>query len=367
MRLTKTSLTLLAIISLLILAERFLPNWVSHMWPIITAGWLFLLLSERVILLFQKINIHRQMEKQFYLGSSARVTYSITNRNKYPVRLWTEETPVDQLLSNKHTHEWNLSAGQQQQQYMSIKPVALGNTSFTQIKATVLGRLALAWWTRYIKLPQTVEIQPECRTTCKPDKLAHNDFSQQIDLPAYSSITLVVNTSRLNQLVSGDLRRVDHYINACIKLASRALAAHRTVHFIVYDDQVRLLTHGIKHIQQLNNVFASLPQATTTMTDADHRCVLPHLGKIHQPGLLLWYTDLDDVQNTIELEKIIQPLKQRFKVLVYNLLTSEKNLMGEELVNHCRSPYHKLEILKQQQWRASQQILQRAGIASIAS
>ena len=367
MRLTKTSLLILAIISLMALVDHFQPGWQHPVWPLLAATWLLLLLCERMMLWFQKVGLERRVQQHLYLGRRASIVYCVINHDKYPLRLITEEIMPRSIKTQHKTLTWNLYARQHMEQATAVTPLAPAMQSFTKIRLKILGRLALAWWPRSITVPQTVNIVPDYRATPEPVRPEPNVLTAS-NLHAYQSVTLVLNAGHLNQLVSGDLRRIDRYINASSRLAHRALTAHRSLNVIIYAQEIKMVMRDIKTLPQLGKLFTRLQHELKTDEVAVHRCVLPQLERIQQPGLLLWFTDLDDTESNIELVQIVTRIKQRFKTQVYNLLAEEMALLDTDLTKkHCGA-YHKLAILTlQQRWRGSRQMLQRAGIPVVAA
>jgi len=368
MRLTKTSLAILGVISLLALAEYFPHNWQTPIWPLLAATWLFLLFCEQTLLWFQKIKLERRLDRPLYLGTPTSVDYHLTNRDKYPVRLLTQELLPPTVTAKQNTLEWNLGAHESLTQSIRVTPLTLAPAPFSRIRLKILGRLALAWWTRDIPMPHTVDVLPEYRTT--PTNTRHTpDVGTTLSrLRTYRSVTLVLNAGYLNQLVSGDLRRIDHYINACTRLAYRALNAHRTLNIIIYAKEIQLIMREVKTPTQLGELFNRLQHDINADDAADHRCVFPQLDRISQADLLVWYTDLDDADKNIELAKMLTHYKQRFDIQLYSLQASEAVILNEELRIHRRHPYHQLEIRTlQHQRRASREILQRAGIPVISA
>ena len=368
MRLTKTSLLILAIISLMALADYFQPGWQHPVWPLLAAAWLLLLLCERMMLWFQKVGLERRVQQHLYLGRRASIVYCVINHDKYPLRLITEEVTPRSIKTQQKTLTWNLCARERVEQATAVTPLSPAMLSFTTIRLKILGRLALAWWPRAIAMPQTVQVVPDYRATPEPRRHEPDGLMTASHLHAYQSVTLVLNAGYLNQLISGDLRRFDHYLNACSRLAYRALTAHRALNIIIYAQEIKMVMRDIKTLPQLGVLFTRVQHEMKGVDVAVHRCVLPQLERIHQPGLLLWFTDLDDTESNIELAQIVTRSKQRFKIQVYNLLAEEMALLDADLTKKRCGAYHKLEILTlQQHWRGSRQMLQRAGIHVVAA
>lgn len=367
MRLTKTSLAILGIISLLALAEYFPHNWQTPFWPLLAAAWLFLLFCERILLWFQKIKLERRLDRPLYLGTATSVDYHLTNRDKYPVRLLTQELLPPTLTTKQNRLEWNLGARESLSQSITVTPITLAPAPFSRIRLKILGRLALAWWTRDMLLPHSVDVVPEYRTLPTNTRHAPDACMTPSRLRSFRSVTLVLNAGYLNQLVSGDLRRIDHYLNACTKLAYRALGAHRSLNIIIYTNEIQLMLREVKTPAQLGEFFDRLQDSINANDAADHRCVLPQLDRISQAGLLLWYTDLDEAERNIELAQILTHYRQRFDIQLYSLQASEAVILNEVLRKHRRHPYHQLEIRAlQQQRRASREMFQRAGIPVVS-
>ena len=366
MRLTKTSLAILFIISLAA-ADQFLSGWQNHTWPLLAATWLLLLLAERSMLWRQKISVQRRLNQYLYMGRPASITYCLTNHATYPVRICTQDMLPSSLQTEKKCLQWNLCAQQQIQQVSTATPVAPAELTFTHLRLMILGRLALAWWPRNLAIPQTVKVVPDYRGTSNLTRRAAKDFLSASKLHAYQSVTLVLNAGYLNQIVSGDLRRIDHYLNACSRLAYRALTARRALNIIIYGNELKLVMRNVNTLAQLGRFFTRLRHIDTESM-ANHRCVLPQLASIHQPGLLVWYTDLDETQSNLDLAKILTQAKQRFAVQVSSLVARESALLDTDLnKRHC-SPYHKLEILTtQQQWEDSRQLLRRVAIPVVSA
>ena len=174
----------------------------------------------------------------------------------------------------------------------------------------------------------------------------------------------MINRDQVNQLVSDGLRRIDHYLNHCSAVAYQALRTHRIVNFIVYDQEPVLMQTGVQGLEKLSIFFDQLENIQYKPAEiANHRCLIDCLSKLTWPGLLIWYTDLDDASQTCELENICRLFKQSFEIVFYNCMTTETALLDNDIEQHCRSPYHKLSVLDlKQAWQNSRRLLHRAGI-----
>lgn len=364
MRLTKTSLVTLGIIVLLAVIGAKLDNWMSYSWPLITSVWMILLLVERGMLFTHKPEIQRLVRTPLYLGQTSQIQYIVKNTGRRPIRLRSIEYLPSCMDTKAQLSHWNLATHEKKSQHIEFKVIGTGTITLNKIHAILLGSLGLAWWDRDFSVLQTIRLLPDYRPGDRGVHSGVTDINLHLPMYHFPSITLVINNDQLNQLTVNGLRRIDRYINHGTAIACQAINAHQPVNFVVYDQTPTLVTTGIRTLPELGRLFARINEVKPgTDSSANHRSVLPVLDKLSDSGLLIWYTDFDDAHQVDELARIAKVLKQHCHIVFYDHIASESALLDEDLLQNCRSPYHKLAVMDiKQQWHSARRLLQNSDL-----
>jgi len=364
MRPTKTSLVILGTIVLLALTDAWLDNWMSHVWPLAAATWILLLLVEGGMLALQPILIERDLPDHLHLGQSVDIHYRVRNIRRLPLRMRTRDTLHPYFDGDRVSLDWSLAAHETQAQSSRYKIVGSGKIQLNNINASILGRLSLAWWDRNIAVPKSVRLDPDYRAGDTPVETGHSSDADDVSVQNYSSVTLVINCAPASELTIDGLRRIDEYVNHCTALACQAIHAHRMVNIILYDQKPLVVMLGLDSFPALQEFFSRFRQIESqARLMANHHCISDCLDKLITPGLLIWYSDLDDARQTAELAKIVRVLKLRFDVHLYDRVATETSVLDKDLREHCRSAYHTLAVSNiKHMWQLSRRLLRQQNI-----
>jgi uncharacterized protein (DUF58 family) len=334
-----------------------------HIWPLIAAIWLLLLFIERSLAYFQHVSIERSMNDILYLGQTTNILYRVMNQSSHPVRL--------RLMEHLGTHfdipsislEWNLSGRDSLTLPVQLRSTTIGNVVLKNISASVLGRLSLAWWDHHFQIEAAARVIPDFRSPGLSHQLYPRCKSQKLPLHLHNAITLVINADEHNQLEVKGLRRSDSYLNHAMSVARQAFRAHRPVNILVYAHEILIELQGLRHLKELRKFWSRLDDLNKLeCLTADHRVILKHVDHSPGNGLLIWYTDLDGAVQSSQLADITQLLKRRYSVILFNMIATETALLEQDILENCRSPYHRLAVMdKKHQWAMAKGVLQRAG------
>ncbi len=304
MKPTKTSLFILTLCFVLALLEFILENRFFSFWSILLAGWILLVIIERGMLAFNRIECSRRLRSTLFLGTPCTWTYQCHNRNRYPVRLLSRDQLPAHLQVSEPSRAWNLLAGQTESQPVTVLPLQPGKYSLQQIELNILGRLALFWWPRQIRASQNVNVKPARIKT----STSHPS----------SQLTLVIDLGQRSEYAYPSVSRLNRYINQAFSLAQTRLQQHKPVHVICYDSDIRLRLLNVRTGFELNRLLQFFESHSPAEQTSNHLLVARTLLSLRVTGQLFWFTDLDDISLYRHVQQPLRILRQRHEINIIN-------------------------------------------------
>ena len=262
-----------------------------------------------------------------------------------------------------------------------LTALSLGEMQFNTLQARVLGVFGLVWWRRTLPAAARTCVVPQSLTQAERRQFtrAQGEVAQQrsvgqgleliairdyqagdpprsIDWKASArsgnelkvrvlsvdqnlELTILLDVGRRSRLVTGQMRRLDHYVNLCSRLAQVALSANDTVHVLAYAQHpVAELYHlrGQRGIQRLHRTLSGLSvQAGDSDPSAAASVVLRRLPR---RTLLVCLGDTESPPTVQSLLRALHLLRRKHLPLVACLDDPELLALTRAQSDHWRAP-----------------------------
>ncbi len=349
---------LIALTALLALAG----TWTDE--PAFTTAWLYpatLLLAglavEAWYLRGTRVTVRMRFDEGLRLGRPARGAFAFEHNRRRRVALQYVRAWPAAFLAREETRIVELAPEQETADAAQFVPVRLGAGRLGDVPARLLGRLALAWWTRRLARDAGYAVAPDSLTRgagAKPGEAAgetprrlpgsglellqlrdyaRGDALSRIDWKAtarrgtlvsreYSEaqhleILIVIDAGRGSRVRAGVLDRLGLYANVAARLAEHAVSVEDRVGLLVYADRVLGAfppDRGMRAVSRLRRSLEHLEsdrgESNPVMAAMQARKLLRHRG------LVVWLTDLAEPARNEQLAQALRALVPRHQPIV---------------------------------------------------
>jgi uncharacterized protein (DUF58 family) len=236
-------------------------------------------------------------------------------------------------------------------------PILLGAGRFSPVRARILGRFSLAWWSRDLPQETPFTVAPDSlprgvravagesagdtprrlpgagfellqlRDYVSGDALSRIDWkatarrgaliAREYSEAQHLEILLVIDAGRGSRVRAGDLDRLGLYANVAARLAEHAVSVEDRVGVVVYADRVlsaSLPDRGLRAVTRVRRALETLEsdrgESNPLVAAIQVRRLLRHRG------LVVWLTDLAEPGRTEQLTQALQALVPRHQPIV---------------------------------------------------
>jgi uncharacterized protein (DUF58 family) len=285
-----------------------------------------------------------------------------------------------------------------------ILPLRLGAGRFGDVPARLLGRFALAWWTRALPQNQPFTVAPDSvpggarpvagesagetprrlpgvglellqlRDYVAGDALSRIDWkatarrgtlvSREYSEAQHLEILLVVDAGRASRARAGVLDRLGLYANVAARLAEHAVSIEDRVGLLVYADRTLSACMPDRGIRAVARLRRSLETLESNRGESDPIAAAIHVRRLlHHRGLVVWLTDLAEPARNDELMQALKALVPRHQPIVAAPHAAEIARFAGSAAREWRDPAISLAAREHQQ-RAQLQVanLRQRGI-----
>ncbi len=371
---------LLALTALLALAG----TWTDE--PAFASAWLFpvtVLLAglavEAWYLRGTRVSVRMRFDEALRLGRPARGAFAFEHNRRRRLALQYVRAWPEALAARDEVRLVDLVPGQETADAAELVPVRLGAARLADVPARLLGRLALAWWTRSLPRDVKFSVSPDSLTRgarAKPGEAAgetprrlpgtglellqlrdyaRGDALSRIDWKAtarrgelisreYSEaqhleILIVIDAGRASRVRAGVLDRLGLYANVAARLAEHAVSVEDRVGLLVYADRVLGAfppDRGLRAVSRLRRALERLDgergESNPVLAAMQVRKLLRHRG------LIVWLTDLAEPMRNEELAQALRALVPRHQPIVAAPHAAEIARLADAQAKDWRDP-----------------------------
>jgi len=351
-----------------------------------------------------RLTVRMQLDSRLKLGRAASGAFVFAHDRRRELQLQYARVVPPALRQTRDVRTIELPPADEFRDPLELLPLRLGAGRFDAVPARLLGRFALAWWSR--ELPQ------DARFTVAPDSVPHGaravagesagetprrlpgvgvellqlreyvsgDALSRIDWKAtarrgsliareYSEaqhleILIVIDAGRTSRVRAGALDRLGLYANVAARLAEHAVSVEDRVGLLVYADRVLtacLPDRGARAVTRLRRALETLE---TERGESNAVAAAIHVRQLlRHRGLVVWLTDLAEPARNEELMQALKALVPRHQPIVAAPHAAEIARLADAPAREWRDPAISVAAREHHE-RAQRQmaILKRRGI-----
>jgi uncharacterized protein (DUF58 family) len=354
--------------------------------PAFASAWLFpafLLLAglalEAWYLRGTRLDVRLRLDDRLKLGQPAQAAYAFEhNRGRAQVLQYARVLPAG-IRQLGDVREIELPPAGEFRDPVSLLPVRLGRAPFDDVPARLLGRFALAWWSRNLPQAGTLSVAPDhlprgarpvagesvgetprrlpgvgvellqLREYAPGDALSRIDWkatarrgaliAREYSEAQHLEILIVIDASRASRVRAGDLDRLGLYANVAARLAEHVVSAEDRVGLLVYGGRTPIACtpdRGVRAVTRLRRALESLEpdrgEPDPVAAALQVRRMLRHRG------LVVWLTDLAEPARNEMLLQAARALVPRHLPILAAPHAAEIARLAQAPARHWRDP-----------------------------
>jgi len=351
-----------------------------------------------------QVTLRMRVDDGLKLGRRAAGAFGFTHNRNRELTLQYARVLPPALRQNTDVRSVELPPEDELLDPAEILPLRLGAGRFGDVPARLLGRFALAWWTRALPQNQPFTVAPDSvpggarpvagesagetprrlpgvgvellqlRDYVAGDALSRIDWkatarrgtlvSREYSEAQHLEILLVVDAGRGSRVRAGELDRLGLYANVAARLAEHAVSIEDRVGLLVYADRTLsacMPDRGIRAVARLRRALETLE---SDRGESDPIAAAIHVRRLlHHRGLVVWLTDLAEPARNDELMQALKALVPRHQPIVAAPHAAEIALLAAGAAHEWRDPAISLAA-REHQRRAQLQVasLRQRGI-----
>ncbi|MEO8017000.1 MAG: DUF58 domain-containing protein [Pseudomonadota bacterium] len=301
--------------------------------------------------------VRMRVEDRLKLGRPANGAFAFAHNRNRELTLQYARVLPPALRQSTEVRRVDLPPGEELLDPTALLPLRLGAGRFGELPARLLGRFALAWWTRALPQNQPFTVAPDSvpggarpvagesagetprrlpgvgvellqlRDYAVGDALSRIDWkatarrgalvSREYSEAQHLEILLVVDAGRSSRVRAGALDRLGLYANVAARLAEHAVSIEDRVGLLVYADRTLsacMPDRGVRAVARLRRSLEILEsdrgESNPVAAAIQVRRLLRHRG------LVVWLTDLAEPARNEELMQALKALIPRHQPIV---------------------------------------------------
>ncbi len=335
--------------------------------PAFSGAWLFpafLLLGglavEAWYLRGTRLSVRMQADARLKLGRPAAAAYAFEHNRGRDLRLQYARVLPPVLRQSDEVREIELPAGAEMLDPVTLLPLRLGASRFGEVPARLLGRFALAWWTRNLPQDRAFGVAPDSlprgpraiagesagetprrlpgsgvellqlREYVSGDALSRIDWkatarrgslvSREYSEAQHLEILVVIDAGRASRVRAGVLDRLGLYANVAARLAEHAVSVEDRVGLLVYADgplAACLPDRGVRAVTRLRRALEMLDTEHTERGESNPLAAAIQVRRmLRHRGLVVWLADLAEPARNDQLLQALKALVPRHMPIV---------------------------------------------------
>jgi uncharacterized protein (DUF58 family) len=351
-----------------------------------------------------QVTLRMRVDDGLKLGRRAAGAFGFTHNRNRELTLQYARVLPPALRQSTEVRSLELPPENELLDPAEILPLRLGAGRFGDVPARLLGRFALAWWTRALTQNQPFTVAPDSvpggarpvagesagetprrlpgvgvellqlRDYVAGDALSRIDWkatarrgtlvSREYSEAQHLEILLVVDAGRGSRVRAGVLDRLGLYANVAARLAEHAVSIEDRVGLLVYADRTLSACMPDRGIRAVARLRRSLETLESDRGESDPIAAAIHVRRLlHHRGLIVWLTDLAEPARNDELMQALNALVPRHQPIVAAPQAAELARLAAAAAHEWRDPAISLAA-REHQRRAQLQVatLRQRGI-----
>jgi uncharacterized protein (DUF58 family) len=354
--------------------------------PAFASAWLFpafLLLSGLAVeawhLRGTRVDLRMRLTSRLKLGRPATAAFAFEhNRARAQVLQYVRVLPRA-IRQAGDVREIELPPGEPMEDPVSLLPLRLGQGRFEDVPARLLGRFALAWWSRTLAQSEPFSVAPDnlprgarpvagesagetprrlpgvgvellqLREYAPGDALSRIDWkatarrgsliAREYSEAQHLEILIVVDAGRASLVRAGELDRLGLYANVAARLAEHAVSAEDRVGLLVYGDRLLGACAPDRGVRAVTRLRRALERLETGRGESDPVAAAMQVRRmLRHRGLVVWLTDLAEPARNERLLQALKALVPRHLPIVAAPHAAEISRLAEAPARHWRDP-----------------------------
>jgi uncharacterized protein (DUF58 family) len=308
--------------------------------PAFASAWLlpaFLLLAglaaEAWYLLGTRVEASLRLDARLKLGQPAAAAFTFTHNRRRPQVLQYARALPPAIRQHGDVRELELPPDEEYRDPVTLLPLRLGKSRFGDVPARLLGRFALAWWSRHLPQSQDFSVAPDhlprgarpvagesvgetprrlpgvgvellqLREYAPGDALSRIDWkatarrgslvAREYSEAQHLEILIVIDASRASLVRAGELDRLGLYANVAARLAEHVVSAEDRVGMLVYSDRMLAACAPDRGVRAVTRLRRALEGLESERGEADPLAAAIQVRRmLRHRGLVVWLTDL---------------------------------------------------------------------------
>ena len=304
-----------------------------------------------------RLDLRMRVDSRLKLGRSANAAYVFDHNRGRTLTLQYARVLPPALRQSRDVREVDLPPDGELHDPVALLPLRLGAGHFAPVPARLLGRFALAWWSRTLPQSDAFTVAPDTlpggtravagesagetprrlpgvgvellqlREYVSGDALSRIDWkatarrgsliSREYSEAQHLEILLVIDASRPSRVRAGELDRLGLYANVAARLAEHAVSMEDRIGLLVYADRTLsacLPDRGTRAVTRLRHSLATLE--TRRGEPAPVPAAIQVRRMLRHRGLVVWLTDLAEPTRNEALMQALKALVPRHLPIV---------------------------------------------------
>jgi uncharacterized protein (DUF58 family) len=351
-----------------------------------------------------RVELRMRVDDRLKLGRAARGAFAFVHNRGRDLTLQYARVLPPAMQQSTEVRRIDLPPEEELRDPTDLMPLRLGAGRFGEVPARLLGRFALAWWTRNLPQNAPFTVAPDSlpggarpiagesagetprrlpgagvellqlRDYESGDALSRIDWkatarhgtliSREYSEAQHLEILLVIDAGRSSRVRAGTLDRLGLYANVAARLAEHAVSIEDRVGLLVYAERTLSACVPDRGVRAVTRLRRSLEVLESDRGESDPIAAAIHVRRLlRHRGLVVWLTDLAEPARNEKLMQALKALVPRHQPVIAAPHAAEIQRLAEGAVREWRDPSILLAAREHRQ-RAQLQVatLRRRGI-----
>jgi len=304
-----------------------------------------------------KVTLAMRYDAHLKLGRQAQGAFAFAHNRSREIVLQYARVLPPALRQSTEVRRVALPPEEELLDRAELLPLRLGAGRFGDVPARLLGRFALAWWTRELRQNEAFTVAPDIvprgvkavpgesagetprrlpgagvellqlRDYVSGDALSRVDWkatarrgslvSREYSEAQHLEILLVVDAGRGSRVRAGALDRLGLYANVAARLAKHAVSIEDRVGLLVYAGRTLSASAPERGIRAVIRLRRQLETLESDRGESNPVAAAIHVRRLlRHRGLVVWLTDLAEPARNDELMQALKVLVPRHQPIV---------------------------------------------------
>lgn len=354
--------------------------------PAFASAWLlpaFLLLAglaaEAWYLRGTRLEVQLRLNERLKLGQPAGAAYRFEHNRGRPQVLQYARALPPAIRPLDDVREVELPPGEAFRDPVTLLPVRLGRAKLDDVPARLLGRFALAWWSRALPQPGALSVAPDhlprgarpvagesvgetprrlpgagvellqLRDYTPGDALSRIDWkatarrgsliAREYSEAQHLEILIVIDAGRASLVRAGELDRLGLYANVAARLAEHVVSAEDRVGLLVYAERMLAACAPDRGVRAVTRLRRALETLEASRGEPDPLAAALQVRRmLRHRGLVVWLTDLAEPARNELLLQAAKALVPRHLPIIAAPLAAEIARLAQAPARNWRDP-----------------------------